>query len=235
MDTGLEARLIEVEAGLSGHLCDVTGGSYSDRTTNPVHIKIAQGLGIAHDLKATLAALGINAPLQAPSKDAYLNGDWTTTISTDIAEPHDIMLPAKVLHRLYSRPHEHGHVEQYKEAVKQGIIPAKVSFPLLYLAGVVFHAQAGEAFVGKVEADQYATSSFVKKWFSGVLDPANLTIRPLIESYNLLNIGSVVAQQIFLSHHDTMSEDGVPNVHICKVTADYLEANARDLKGRIPW
>ncbi len=233
MDTGLQARVVEVEAGLSTHLRRLTGGTYSDRSTGLIHIAIAAGLDKAKSIQDIARSFGVDIPLNTPDAHEYLFGPWSTTIGRDIAEPHGYTAPEFAAHRIISRPHEHGHVDQYNEGVKAGWLPEAVSMQLLYLAGVVFHADAGEAFVGKIEGDQYATTAFMQKWLTGVLPGIKPYLDGLQQSYNLLGVGSTMASAVLNSHYDTMRANGVPNVHICEVSYQWLEANALDIKGRV--
>jgi len=232
--TPTQARLVDIEAGLWAECQRVTPDvTLSVKNRHPLHLSIAFVLGKASELKAAARVIGVDLPLRAPDSRQYLS-QFVTTIGHDISEPEDMTEPQHALSRILVRPHECQHVMQHIVGVNAGWWPRITTHSVLYVAGVVAHTEAGEEYVGKVEGDAYAVTETARKFFNGKPRPLAAVMQPLVESYNLLGVGSDMARAVLRSHYATFDAGRVPNVTMAKVVNDYLETHASDLKGRVP-
>lgn len=223
-----ESRLAEVARGLATHCTKACGATVLDKEDSVIHGSIAHALGLASNVQEVARRFGVDIPLKAPSAKAYLE-DFATTIGRDVAVPR----AWSPLSRLLTIPHECQHVAQHNAGVDAGWWPRIVTHSVLYLAGVVAHTEAGEEYVGKVEGDAYAVTQTVRAYLFGHPAPLVDTLRPLVESYNLLGVGASMAEAVLRSHYATIAAGSVPNVTMARLAHEWLSENAADLRGAL--
>ena len=225
-------RLSEVLAGLTEALNADMPASVVDKQSSILHNGIALGFDLGRntveDVRALVSHLSIDIPsLKLPSGKDYLE-NFATTIGTEIAIPTGF----SVEQRLLTVPHEWVHVYQHKRGVDAGWWPTSVSHSVLYLCS--FSTKDAAEYLGKVEADAYATTECVRKFlYGGGLRPIVSITKSLRDHYALMTEGAQVAEQVLLTHYKTMDTGGIPNVTGCRIAMDYLQKNAKDLQGSL--
>lgn len=236
-DPAVLSRVLEVNQRLRERLISEMPFTYAVKGESPIMRGIAHGLGLANDVKAVAATFGLDIPLAAPSEEDFLTVFATTLGQTDYKPKAWFeSTPLGATASIDTDAHEWGHGWQHKQGVNAGWWPKLTAHSVLYLAGVLFHDKAGEAYVGKVEGDQYGTTAFCRKWFTGTPGSMPAMLRSIRNSYNLLNVGPAVAEGILSSHFGTMGEGLVPNVTAAIIAAEVYAQHAQDLKGRLtPW
>lgn len=219
-------RVHEVATLFSAACVKEVGGRRVSKNGHPLHMGVAGALDIIGSVKEVALSFGIDIPLAAPSGEDYKK-DFATTIGNEIAIPDEWDDVSCIL----AMPHECLHVRQHKKGVDSWGLPKITTHSILYLLGVIFHDAAGEEYVGKVEGDAYAVSQVVRKFLTGRAEDLPTAVAPLIQSYNLLNVGPATARGILASHLATMDTGLVPNVSMAQFAWDWLNTNAADLKG----
>lgn len=223
-----EERLAEVASGLARECTSKCGASVLDKEDSILHGSVAHALGLASNVREVARRFGVDIPLKAPSARAYLE-DFATTIGREIAIPRKWGSLARIL----VVPHEAQHVVQHNAGVDAGWWPRITTHSVLYLAGVVGHTEIGEEYVGKVEGDAYAVTQTVRAYLFGHPAPLVDTLRPLVESYNLLGVGASMAEAVLRSHYATIAAGLVPNVTMARLAHEWLSAHAPDLRGAL--
>lgn len=200
MTPQMHDRIAEIAEGLRDRVRDETGAVFVAKGESAVHRGIAAALDLADSVRDIATTFGVDIPLAAPSGSRYLR-DFATTLG------HVVAMPASwgPLDQLLVDAHEGQHVVQHRAGVDAGWWPRVTSHSVLYLAGVLAHTAAGEEYVGKVEGDAYAVTETVRAWLAGAPLPLEQTLRPLVESYNLLGVGSEMAALVLRSHYATLS------------------------------
>ncbi len=228
-------RLDEVATGLEGYLAAELGAVVVDKDLSPLHKAIAEVFDKADEAQRYAHELGsllsLDVPtLGLPTGKEYLE-DFATTIGSTIALPPAWRRPEGARTRILTLPHEGTHVDQHHRGVKAGWWPRKVTHSVLYLASIT----GGDAaeYVGHVEADAYATTEAMRRWLGGALRPTTDITDSLRRHYALAGVGVVVAEATLLSHYKTMETGGIPNVRVCRLSIDWLETHASDIKGRV--
>lgn len=225
-------RLSEVLEGLTAALNADMPAVIVDKEDALIHKGIALafdlGRNTVEDIRALAAHISIDIPaLKLPSGKEYLE-QFATTIGTQIAIPRGYTTEQ----RLLTVPHEWIHVYQHKRGVDAGWWPNEVSHSVLYLCS--YTTKDAAEYLGKVEADAYATTDCVQRFFYGGKGrPVGDITKSLRNHYSLMTEGVVVAEQVLLSHYKTMEDGGIPNVTGCRVAMDYLNKNAKDLQGSL--
>lgn len=223
-----DERIHEVAVGFRKACAKETGAHFVKKRDVPLHMGIAGALDVVGSVKDVALSFGVDIPLAAPRGDEYLD-HFATTIGREVAVPEGW----GDLDTMMTDPHECLHVWQFVHAPESWGLPKVVTHSILYLLGVVFHDKAGEEYMGKIEGDAYAVTQTVKKFLreSQTADPLEVVVKPLIESYNLLNLGPATARGILASHLATMEAGLLPNVTMARFAWDWLSTNAADLKG----
>lgn len=228
-------RLVEVADGLEAYLCAQVGCTVVTKEASALHQGIADAFDKASltvDLARGVGAwLSIDVPaLGLPTGDEYLS-NFGTTIGRVIALPRAWRAPAGALQRIPTLPHEALHVHQFVRGVDMGWYPKITTHTVLYLASIA--GGDGAEYVGHVEGDAYAVTEAVRTWLGGTRRPINSIADSLRRHYALAGVGVVVAEATLVSHYKTMEKGGIPNIRVCRLAIDWLEANARDIKGKI--
>jgi hypothetical protein len=83
------------------------------------------------------------------------------------------------------------------------------------------------------EADAYATTEAMRGWLGGARRSIGDIADSLRRHYALAGVGVVVAEATLVSHYRTMDDGGIPNVQVCRLSIDWLETHAADIKGRV--
>lgn len=227
-----DERLKECLAGLTEALNKGMPGAVVDKESSILHQGIALGFDLGRntveDVRALASHLSIDIPpLRLPSGKEYLE-NFATTIGTQVA------IPSKwtTEQRLSTVPHEWVHIYQHKRGVDAGWWPKSVSHSVLYLCS--YTTKDAAEYLGKVEADAYATTECVRKFlYGGGLRPIGDITQGLRNHYALMAEGTIVAEQGLVVHYKTMQDGGIPNVTGCRVAMDYLNSKCKDLQGAL--
>ena len=226
------ARLNDALAGPIQALNKDMPGSIVDKNLSIVHRGIAAGFDLGRntveDIRALAAHLSIDIPkLRLLTGEEYLH-NFATTIGTQIAIPEEWT----VEQRLLTVPHEWVHIYQHKRGVDAGWWPKVTSHSVLYLCS--YTTKDAAEYLGKVEADAYATTECVRQFlYGGGLRPIEDISTSLREHYALMSEGTIVAEQVLVSHYKTMQDGGIPNVTGCRVSMEYLNSKCKDLQGSL--
>lgn len=228
-------RLNEVAQGLEAALCAEVGGTVVTKEDSTLHRVIAtsfDGVITGMDKIRELSGyLSFSVPdTGLPDGNQYLS-DFATTIGTEIAMPREWRKPESAASRLIILPHEAVHVRQHRMGVDAGWWPNKVSHSVLYLCSVATDDAA--EYLGKVEADAYATSECVSVWLGRQIRPIDHIVSSLRKHYALSMVGQQTAEGVLLSHYSTIADGGVPNLSVCRFTMNWLNTNAPDLRGQL--
>lgn len=229
-----QERLAEVAVGLEAYLCKELGAEVVDKDTSPVHQLAARAFDAARTGHGAVRELGsllsLDVPkLGLPTGAEYLE-NFATTIGTTIALPRSTRKPEEAMTRILLLPHEGTHVDQHNRGVNAGWWPKKVSHSVLYLASIA--GGDGAEHLGHVEADAYAVTEAIRGWLGGGRRPIADIVDSLRRHYALAGVGTDVAENNLLSHYATMDDGGIPNVRVCRMSIDWLETHAADLKGK---
>jgi hypothetical protein len=231
-----DERLQEVADGLQGALSKEFGCTFVVKEDELLHQGIAKAFTAAADVvgnaRELASYLSLDVPaIGLPTGEQYL-ADFGTTIRDRVALPRSWYTPAKARTRLLVAPHEAGHWGQDKAGVDAGWWPKQTTHTVLYLCSIAT-ADAAE-YLGKVEADQYATTEAVREWLGGKggRRPIAEIQESLRRHYALMSEGVDTAGAVLRSHYRAMDR-GVPNVRSARVAIDWLETHAADLKGRV--
>lgn len=229
-------RLAQVTSQLEAALCDRFNATIVTKEAAALHLAVAEALDVATSVVDKVGELAsfvsLDPPkLGLPTGAEYLN-DFGTTIASTVALPRRWRTEASyVVTRLLVVPHEIVHVTQHQRGVDAGWWPDAVGHSVLYLCSVATDDAA--EYLGKVEADAYATTEAVRGWLSGKRRPLAEIVDSLRRHYALRPAGAVVAEADLRTHYATLDDGGVPNVTVCRWTLAWLEANAADLKGQV--
>lgn len=233
-----QERLVEVADGLEAYLCKELGAEVVDKDTSPTHQLAARAFDAArtgHGAVRELASLiSLDVPkLGLPTGAEYLE-NFATTIGTTIALPRSTRTPEKALTRILLLPHEGTHVDQHNRGVNAGWWPKAVSHSVLYAASIAASIAGGDGaeYLGHVEADAYAVTEAIRGWLGGGRRSIADIVDSLRRHYALVGVGVDVAENNLLSHYATMDDGGIPNVRVCRLSIDWLETHAPDLKGK---
>ncbi len=226
-------RIAGVAEGLEAYLCAELDASVVDKDTSPIHQGAARAFDAArtaHGAVRELASLlSLDVPeLGLPTGDEYLTR-FATTIGRTIALPRAMRTPEEALTRILLLPHEAVHVDQHARGVDAGWWPKVTSHSVLYLASIA--GGDGAEYLGHVEADAYATTEAVRVWLGGGRRAIADVTASLRRHYALAGVGVNVAENTLLSHFATMDDGGIPNVRVCRMSIEWLETHAADLKG----
>lgn len=231
-------RLVAVAAALEAELSREFGAEFVDKEDSPLHRSIAGALDVADGAVGAAAELAsfvsLDPPaLRLPSGREYLE-DFGTTIGDTVALPRAWRRDAaRVITRLLVGPHEVVHVDQHRKGVDAGWWPKLVSHSVLYLCSVATDDAA--EYLGKVEADAYATTECVRAWLNGgTRRPIAGIVASLRAHYAIRPAGADVAEATMRSHYATMDDGGIPNVRVCRFAIDWLESHAADCKDQVP-
>lgn len=232
-----DERLQEIADGLQAAIAKEFGCTFVVKEDSALHQGIAKAFtaatGAVDDVRSLASLLSLDVPaIGLPTGDQYLS-DFGTSTGTMIALPRAWYTPAKARTRLVVAPHEGGHVGQYTDGVDAGWWPRQTTHSVLYLCSIATKDAA--EYVGKVEADQYATTEAVREWLGGPggrRDIGAITAS-LARHYALMQAGTAAAGAVLRSHYRTMDRGGVPNVRSARVAIDWLETHAADAKGRV--
>jgi hypothetical protein len=134
--------------------------------------------------------------------------------------------------RLLVLPHEWQHVKQYRDGVAAGWWPKAVSHSVLYLAGVVVKTDDGAEYVGKVEADGYAVTEYVRAFLYGAPRPVEEVVASLRHHYNLVTGGCTTAEGLLRSHFKDIAEGEAPNCWAARICSEVFSRYA-DLRGTL--
>jgi len=230
-----QARLVEVATGLEAYLCAQVGCVVVTKEASALHQGIAQTFDTTTDVlegaRRLASWLSLDVPARGlPTGQEYLS-NFATTIGRTIALPRAWRAPTGALQRILILPHEALHVHQYERGVDMGWYPKVTTHSVLYLASIA--GGDGAEYVGHIEADAYATTEAVRTWLGGTRRPIGDITDSLRRHYALAGVGVVVAEAALISHYRSMSLGGLPNVRICRLSIEWLEANAPDLKGKV--
>ena len=228
-------RLAAVAADLERDLCHVFGAEVITKEDSLLHRAVADGFDAVEVGRAKVAELAalvsLDPPrLGLPTGNEYLS-EYGTTIASTVALPRAWREPGGALTRLLVVPHEVVHVTQHQRGVHAGWWPKVTSHSVLYLCSVATDDAA--EYLGKVEADAYATTECVRAWLSGSRRPLEEIVQSLRRHYAMRPAGALVAEAVLASHYATMDDGGVPPVTVCRWTIDWLAAHAADLRGQV--
>ena len=228
-------RLAAVADALERDLCHVFDAEVITKEDSLIHRAVALGFDAVELGRAKVAELAalisLDPPrLGLPTGAEYLT-EYGTTIASTVALPRSWREPGGALTRLLVVPHEVVHVSQHQRGVNAGWWPAATSHSVLYLCSVATDDAA--EYLGKVEADAYATTECVRAWLSGSRRPLAEIVQSLRQHYALKPAGALVAEAVLTSHYATLDDGGVPPVTVCRWTIDWLSAHAADLKGAV--
>lgn len=229
-----QERLAEVAEGLEAYLCKELGAEVVDKDTSPVHQLAARAFDAARTGHGAVRELGsllsLDVPkLGLPTGAEYLE-NFATTIGDTIALPRAWRTPDHAAVRIKLLPHEAVHVHQDAVGVNAGWWPKSTSHSVLYLASIA--GGDGAEYLGHVEADAYATTEAIRAWLGGGRRSIADIVDSLRRHYALVGVGVDVAENNLLSHYATMDDGGIPNVRVCRMSIDWLETHAADLKGK---
>ena len=229
------ARLQDVAAAFESALSAHFQCSFTPKDESTLHLAIADAFDVvsmgqakAQEL-ATLVHLDLPR-LALPTGDDYL-GEFTTTIANTVATPRNWTAPDNAADRIATGAHEVVHVTQHQKGVDAGWWPKVVSHSVLYLCSVATDDAA--EYLGKVEADAYATTEAVRVWMGFARRPMADIVASLRRSYAIRPAGAVAAEGVLRSHFAAMDDGGRPNVAVCGWSLDWLAANAPDLQGLV--
>lgn len=207
---------------------------------DPIMQAAAWGLDRVQDVKAVArmvsSLVGVKDPLASINavNGIGFNSNYVTTYGRRISAPRWMHARAEVVPRLLTKPHERQHVKQHVDEVKKSGWPDFTSHSVLYLAGVLFHAEHGSIYVGKVEGDGYGVTEAVRKFLSGTVRPIDEIVSQLGFHYNLAGYGPASAEATLRSHYATMNVNGIPPIWAARVTMSVLDQYGQALKGRVP-
>jgi hypothetical protein len=228
-------RIEEVAAGLEAYLCKEFNADVVDKDTSPLHLAAARGFDAARTgvgaARALASLLSIDVPqVGLPTGEEYLK-NFATTVGSTVALPRAWRTPDHAPMRIRLLPHEVVHVDQHQRGVKAGWWPKATTHSVLYLASIA----GGDAaeYLGHVEADAYAATEALRGWLGGGRRSTGDITSSLRRHYALAGVGVVVAEATLLGHYKTMDDGGIPNVRVCRLSIDWLETHASDLKGRV--
>lgn len=224
-------RLVDLELGLRERLNREVPSTVAVKEDVALHQWIARGADGLMNAKQLASLVSLDIGVSIPTGAKYLS-DFTTTIADTIAMPRDLHKPEAVLSRLLILPHEWEHRRQDEEGVDAGWWPSGLSHSVLYLAGLLKNEQGAE-YVGKVEADGYATTETLRRWCTGTSRPLADTVESLRRHYNLAGYGTTVAEGILRSHYASLDAGAVPPIWAARVAVEYLDAHAADLRGTL--
>ena len=178
-----DERLQEIADGLQAAIAKEFGCTFVVKEDSALHQGIAKAFtaatGAVDDVRSLASLLSLDVPaIGLPTGDQYLS-DFGTSTGTMIALPRAWYTPAKARTRLVVAPHEGGHVGQYTDGVDAGWWPRQTTHSVLYLCSIATKDAA--EYVGKVEADQYATTEAVREWLGG---PGGRRDRPRPPAYH---------------------------------------------------
>ena len=228
----LRPRLAELAQELREKLAAEQPADVVVKEESLIHSSIAGAFSTVMKVKEAASLLSIDLPVSIPSGPEYLSG-FATTIGSSIAMPREWHGPEHGYTRLLVLPHEWQHVKQHRDGVDAGWWPKVTTHSVLYLAGVVAKTEAGAEYVGKVEADGYAVTEFVRWWFTGSTRPAADVAASLRHHYNLVTGGSTVAEALLLSHLREVERGEAPNVWAARIAEELLTKRAADLRGSL--
>ena len=228
----LRPRLHELAEELREKLAAEVPAEVVVKEESQIHVAIAGAFSSVLMVKEAASLLSIDLPVSIPSGTEYLT-EFGTTIGHLIALPRAWHGEDQGITRLLVLPHEWQHVKQHRDGVNAGWWPKVTTHSVLYLAGVVAKTEAGAEYVGKVEADAYAVTEFVRWWFTGATRPAADVAASLRHHYNLVTGGSTVAEALLLSHLREVERGEAPNVWAARITEELLVKRAADLRGTL--
>lgn len=232
LDLGLRARLLDLESELRAALAAEQPADVVVKEDSVLHKAIASGFGVVVTVKEVASLVSLDLPVNTPTGPEYLS-NFGTTIGSSIALPRAWHEPEEVATRLLVLPHEWQHVKQYRDGVAAGWWPRAVSHSALYLAGVVAKTDDGAEYVGKVEADGYAVTEYVRAFLYGSTRPVEEVVTSLRHHYNLATGGSTTAEALLRSHlRDIVEEGEAPNCWAARVCSEVFSRHA-DLRGTL--
>lgn len=223
------AWLLELDTELQRALRAEQPAEVIAKEDSPVHNAIAAGLGVVTSVKEAASLISLDLPVNVPSGRMYLSA-FATTLGSTIALPSKCLAPEDVVTRLLVLPHEWQHVKQFRDGVAAGWWPKAVSHSVLYLAGVVAKAPGAAEYVGKVEADAYAVTEYVRAFLYGAPRPVEETGASLRHHYNLAVGGCTTAEALLRSHYQDIAEGDAPNCWAARICSEVFSRH-EELRG----